>query len=99
MECAMQKTLLLCLCLLLATPAFAKPATNLRVGGGMLMGIGVPLAIIGLANIGAPPANYNFVSGGVALGIGLSGVAMTGTGAWLWVKGGERQEVALSWRF
>lgn len=95
----MRKALLLCLCLLLATPAFAKPASNLRVGGGMLMGIGVPLAIIGLANVGAPPGNYNFVSGGLALGIGLGGLATAGTGAWMWVKGGERQELALSLRF
>jgi hypothetical protein len=95
------RSLLLVLALVLLGAALpAAPASNQRVGGGMLMGIGVPLAVIGAVNL-IQPADSNGITLGreTYAGIAVAGAAATGLGAWLWVRGGRQPQVALSWRF
>lgn len=96
----------LALALGLAASLPAKPASNARVAGGMLVPVGLLAAAVGLSGAWGPDSGGSWVCMNCSqeqrrawLLVGLGGAAATGLGAWLWVKGGERQEVAVSLRF
>jgi hypothetical protein len=102
----MAKLTILALILTLITASLpAKPASNARVAGGMLIPLGLLTAALGLSSALGPSSdswvclNCSEESRRNWLLVGVGGVAATGLGAWLWVKGGERQEAALSLRF
>lgn len=84
----------------------AKPASNARVAGGMLIPLGLLATVVGFTGATGPASSDSWVCLSCSeeqrrtwMLVGLSGAAATGLGGWLWVKGGERQEVALSLRF
>lgn len=96
----MFKALLLSLCFLFASTIHAAPTSNGRVGGGMLMFIGGGLAVGGLVAATQPDSSaFHDSFKSLALGAAVTGVALGGLGTWLWIRAGERQEVALSYRF
>jgi len=89
----------LLLCLALAAPAPAAPASDARVGGGMLLAIGTCFTVLGVVGMTQPEDGFIKIGAPTYASIALGGAATAGLGYWLWVKGGEHPQVALSYRF
>lgn len=82
-----------------AVPLPAAPASNQRVGGGMLMGVGLTLGVLGVGALATPPDGLIRIDPAVYGGIAAGGFALAGLGAWLWVRGDPAPQAGLSLRY